>query len=290
VRLRNIIEFQLDEIFLEQNTPVTISNMSGFNSDNNTTNNSSSSSSNNTDQTWGEWAWDWASYFLKEAAIYGGTMVLSKFIVDLVQQSNPTLNNEQAHSLDKLLNQIVHRYRRGQDVQYQLRAILALICPEDRDMEALYEALISGNVLDTAQWTFTMGGSGMSDLTPEQRAERTMPAEVDLSTMKVEDEISDILINTYGVSEERVLLLPHELRQVLVETLATKPTCPISMDELIMEDGKLKQGVTALFQYTNNAPHCFLFDSETIDGWVGENNTNPVTRQTISRKEYFVLN
>lgn len=239
--------------------------------------NNNNNNNNTNDNGWASWAWEWGKYFAYEAAIFAGTFLLSSMVVNWIKSSNPSLTAEQCDNLHKLLTKAVTDYRRGLDVEYTIRSILTLICPDDVDISNVIISILSGVELNTTQ--------------EQTREDRQLPEDLELSTMKVEDEFSDVLITQFGLDEQKVLLLPIELRESLLNILKTNPTCPLTLDTIIDETtGHVRPGITALFQYVDHKPHTFLFDSESISGWVEQHqNVNPVTRQPVNRKEYFVL-
>jgi hypothetical protein len=163
---------------------------------------------------------------------------------------------------------------------------LTIIIPEDQDVMSIYENLLNGG---SVEFNFhSQRNPATAGLSQEELAKRQTPIDVEFSTMKTEDDNSDILIRDFGLDDEVVLRIPLDLRPLLVDLLRTNPTCPISLDDLVI-DGKVRPGVTALFQYLNNKPHVFLYDSETIIDWVKTNATNPLTRQAIHKKEFLEL-
>lgn len=230
----------------------------------------------------GDFAWGILKWLAWEAFVIGGTYLVSSMIVRWVKQSNPTLNDTQAERLQSLLNKAVvdYRFNQSQEMETNIMAILLLICPDGVNIDSIFNSLVSdGDINESA-----------ANLSDEERAGRQMPSDVEFTTTKVEDDASDVLVSKFHLDHDRVLLIPAELRQALLDLLETNPTCPISLEPAVdPATGHMAPGFTVLFQYLNGVPHAFLFDSESIDGWVQQHNTNPVTRQAAHLKEFFPL-
>jgi len=254
------------------------------NDDNNNKNNNNDSNSNpSKSNPWLDLLWMGLKFLAKEALIIGGTAIAARMLVGWAKKSNPELTDEEANSIVNLLCKAVTAYRASNSTHLQtsILAILVLLAPSNVDIGSLFNSLVSGQEYDPT--------AGLSE---EEIAKRQMPSDIEFNQMKVDDESSDILINKYGLNEERVLLIPLELRQPLIELLETNPTCPISLEPILdPETGKVLPGFTALFQYLDAKPHVYVFETESIHGWVRENNSpiNPVTRQVMNKKEFFEL-
>lgn len=252
-------------------------------SSNNGNNNNNSNNNNNPQDdkswTWGDVAWSVVKWIAWEAFVIGSTYLVSSAIVAWAKKSNPSLTDQQADSLNRLLTKAVtdYRFNSSRDLESTITAILVLIAPEGTDITAVFASMINDTEIDP-------------QLSPEQQEGRQMPTDVEFMTTKTEDDCSDVLISKYGLDHDRVLRIPLELRQALLTHLQSDPTCPISLEPAIdPTTGHVAPGFTALFQYLNGVPHCFLFESEAIEGWVSHHNTNPVTRQAAHQKEFFQL-
>lgn len=225
--------------------------------------------------------WDICTFLAKETAIYAGTYILASTVVSYLKEHNPDLTDRQCDHLHRLIDRAVYDYRKGNDITYALTAILALAVP-DLDANILFQTVIS-EIDDSYDYR--------DDRPVDSSTAPPGDIVIEFDTLKSPDRFSDILINSYGISPDRALRIPLELRECLVELLQTSPSCPISLDEMIVPStGQLKADTTVLFQYSEGKPHAYLFNRDSIEEWMTESNTNPLNRQKINKTtQYYQL-
>lgn len=248
--------------------------------------------------------WDLGRYIFNQTPALLSDTIVASTACYFVKRYNPDLTDDQYNQLYSMIQNVCHRYREGHPVYQHVLAILSLACNTPQaTMEAYWHivqvmwqvlnaTLEEGAGMSNTAAAAASAAAGGPQLTPEQRAARQMPSDIEFSTQKDDDEYSEILTQTYGIDRSRVQRIPSELRRVLCDTLATKPTCPICFDSLVNETTlKIEPDVVALFQYLDNKPHCFLFNKEMVESWIESNDTptNPVTRQEMHTREFFPL-
>ncbi|KAL0228288.1 hypothetical protein RCL1_004431 [Eukaryota sp. TZLM3-RCL] len=89
-----------------------------------------------------------------------------------------------------------------------------------------------------------------------------------------------------GCDTNKVANIPNEFAHSCAEAIETavseNATDPISLEPLTV-NGRLRPGVTALIHPRHpSGNHVFLFDTEELSEWTTYNQTNPLTRETIT--------
>jgi hypothetical protein len=79
----------------------------------------------------------------------------------------------------------------------------------------------------------------------------------------------------------------------LLDAIRAKPapTCPISLDDLVLPSGRLEKNVAMIVQRPpEGRPHVFLYKQAALERWFADSRvpTNPLTRQILDTKRDYL--
>jgi len=203
-----------------------------------------------------------------------GTQVLMNLSEPL--QQNQNLTGDQLSQLRTMFRNALSSFfnsRGGANLPSQLSSILALLCPED-DVTAMFDN--SMNALRAMGYNF-----------PEKDPMFIDRKEYYGDQKDDNDEEIDVLLMSIGVQLDGCDL-PSNIKPMLLEALHSSPKCPITLDELVIDDFLISD-VKTLIQKVNDDFHCHLYRGSALDKWFRISVSNPTTRQSVAYNQVFTL-
>jgi len=217
-------------------------------------------------------------------AILQNSNVLVKMGTELLMslseplQRNQRLNLEQLGQLRTMFNNALKSFfnsRGSYHLPSQVSSILALLCPED-DITALYNQILVA--LRAMGYKF-----------PEKDPMFVDRKEYYGDESNENDDEIDVLLMSLGVDmEECCPDLPSKMKPIILEALHSSPKCPITLDELVVDDFLIGD-VKALCQKVGNDFHCHLYSGTALEQWFRISVSNPTTRQSVAYNQVFTL-
>lgn len=223
---------------------------------------------------------------LKHSVALLGSAYGVPWLVERCRLCNPLLSDFQVRQLHLMLGNACSECFRvnGPPIARLIRPILALAVP---DGELAYDLLSA----------FLTAAS-----VPKASSER--PNKSQRFAAETDEDLDEALIAGCGCLRSAVRQMGGKsVRRALLQTLRNPPTptCPISLDELLLPDGHLDRGVAMIVQRAtplehddDSAPpdHVFLFRKDALERWFSESRapTNPLTRQNLdTSRDYIVI-
>lgn len=204
------------------------------------------------------------------------------WLVDQCRQYNPQLTAVQQAQLSTMLRRTLRDWHQDKPVRDSLCAIVALAVPDGPTVLELVDGIL--HWMQTRDTGSESSAPAHSDLNNASHAHE--PTADDLENQHV-------LCDGYGCARGVVESLDAATRQALRQALDSRPSCAITLDELVLANGKLDRNVAVIAQTTSaDQSHAYLYRRDALERWFNSQPrpANPVTRQPVDRaRQYFVL-
>lgn len=212
------------------------------------------------------------------------------WLVDQCCQYNPYLTAGQQAQLRIMLRRVLRDWHQDKPVRDSLCAIVALAVPDGQTVFELVDSML--------HWMQTRGSAevevdGHSGRRHEAAGRRPSSDSHD-GARSPHDAADDlVLCDVYGCSRGVVESLGAGARQALRQALDSRPSCAITLDELVLvATGKLDRNVAMIVQTTSaGQTHAYLYRRDALERWFNSQArpANPVTRQPVDRARQYVV-
>lgn len=226
-----------------------------------------------------------------------GATVGATWVTEQLRVSNPALTEDQIHDISRMIVRLCDEWHSGRPVRQQLRSVVALAVPDGDRAFRLGSLLLD-------QWHGSGNGARDSSASASAAVSELL-GEVVVGTARGgigkmtaaagggDSEAARLLVSEFGCAADMVARLPADDGAVnaIVQALKSAPTCPITLEDLVTDGGRVAPGTAALFQVADGRVHAFLYQRQALERWLNSspNPRDPLTRRPLSRREFHPI-